>query len=202
MRKHLLSIGLIGASCATASAATFTGFVTIPGIARAAPAVAQATNSAHLRTAFLEVSFTDGTTTQPAFTASGTAAVVATTGSGASRTDIQMRVVSATKTLVTITQVGAADAPALKSIGFGSPNSRVVYDLVATSTLTPGSELGVTPTASILSGDWTAQLEFMSPIALTGAAPRGDLYNTMRVNFLTPMRGGTFAFTVDTDALP
>ena len=190
------------ACAAAAHAGTFAGVITSAGVARATPAVAQATSSAHLRTAYLQVSYTDGTTTAPAFTASSPTTVVATTGAGASRTDIQMRVVSATKTLVTISHVGSGEAPGIKAIAFGNPSSRVVYDLVATSAMTPGSDLGVVPTPSTLAGDWSAQLEFVSPIALTGSAPRGDLYNTMRVNFLAPMHGGTFAFTVDTDALP
>jgi hypothetical protein len=201
--QRLICSTLAALCAATAThAGTFAGFITTAGVARATPAVAQATTATQLRTAFLQVSFTDGTTTYPEFTPSGTTTVVATTGAGPCRTDIQMRVVSATKTLVTITQVGAAGAPGVKAISFGSPNSRVVYDLVATAAMTPGSDLGVVPTASTLAGDWAAQLEFVSPIALTGSAPRGDLFNTMRVNFLAPMYGGTFAFTVDTDALP
>jgi hypothetical protein len=195
------TVAALGAASA-AHAGVFAGFITSAGVARATPAVAQATTATHLRTAFLQVSYTNGATTYPEFTASGTTTVVATTGAGPCRTDIQMRVISTTKTLVTITQVGAAGAPGLKAISFGSPNSRVVYDLVATSAMTPGSDLGVVPSASTLAGDWTAQLEFVSPIALTGSAPRGDLFNTMRVNFLAPMNGGTLAFTVDTDALP
>jgi len=201
-RTTLCAAAAIACAATSSYAGTFAGFITTAGVARATPAVAQATNATHLRTAFLQVSYTDGTTTYPGFTASGTSTVVATTGAGASRTDIQMRVISATKTLVTIAHVGSGDAPAIKAISFGSPNSRVVYDLVATSAMTPGSDLGVVPSASTLTGDWAAQLEFISPIALTGSAPRGDLYNTMRVNFLAPMHGGTFAFTVDTDALP
>lgn len=202
MQRLICSTLAVLCAATATHAGTFAGFITTAGVARATPAVAQATTATQLRTAFLQVSFTDGTTTYPEFTPSGTTTVVATTGAGPCRTDIQMRVVSATKTLVTITQVGAAGAPGVKAISFGSPNSRVVYDLVATAAMTPGSDLGVVPTASTLAGDWAAQLEFVSPIALTGSAPRGDLFNTMRVNFLAPMYGGTLAFTVDTDALP
>jgi len=200
---HLPTIlGALALAASSAHAGTFLGHVVNPGTARAAAAVAQASSAAHLRTAFLQVTYTDGSVTYPEFTMSGTSLVVTTTGAGGCRTDIQMRMTSATKTLVTVNQYGTTSTPGVKSISFGSPNSRVVYDLVATAAMTPGSDLGVVPTASTLAGDWTAQLEFVSPIALTGSAPRGDLFNTMRVNFLAPMYGGTLAFTVDTDALP
>lgn len=196
----LLAASLFGAS--SAHAGTYLGHIVNTGVARAASAVAQATNSAHLRTAFVQVSYTDGTVTYPEFTMSGTALVVTTTGAGGSRTDIQMRMISATKTLVTITQYGTDATPGVKSISFGTPNSRVVYDIKSSAVYTPGSDLGIVPTASTLTGDWAAQLEFIHAVSLTGALPRGDLFNTMRVHFTSPMYAGSFAYTVDTDALP
>lgn len=200
---HLPTIlGALALAASSAHAGTFLGHVVNPGTARAAAAVAQASSAAHLRTAFLQVTYTDGSVTYPEFTMSGTSLVVTTTGAGGCRTDIQMRMTSATKTLVTVNQYGTTSTPGVKSISFGTPNSRVVYDIKSAAVYTPGSDLGFVPSASTLTGDWTAQLEFIHAIALTGTLPQGDLYNTMRVQFTSPMYAGSFAFTVDTDALP
>lgn len=186
----------------SAQAGIYLGHFTSPGVARATTAIAQTTNSTHLRTAYLQVNYTDGSVTYPEFTASSASTVVTTTGAGGCRTDIQMRVLSGTKTLVTVTQYGDTTRPGVKSITFGTPNSRVIYDIKADAAHTPGSDLGLVPFASTTDGAWSAQLEFTNPIALVGAAPRGDVFNTMRVNCPNPIYAGTFAFTVDTDALP
>jgi hypothetical protein len=113
---------------------------------------------------------------------------------------ITMTVISTTQTRVKIAATSATCG--IKTVSFGTPNSRCAYDLTNPNPGTVGSAQGanIVPVAGGLVGLWDAKAKFDNAVYLFGSPPRNDLYSRMTIFFSSAFDGSdVFAFNVDTD---
>lgn len=194
----LASLAVIG----TAEAQSYTGFTATAGTITTIPAATDIASPTDLSTLFLKLYDTGGAVIPGTF-AVFAGYVEAVYTSGGAVTTIRMTPMSPTQTKVSIKQSTPAAGKGMRRIEFGTVNSRAGFDIVNATVRTPGSGLGFAPAASALLGPgvWSANIQFLNAVALSGAAPQNDLYKTMAVNFGTPIFNGQFDFVVDTDRL-
>lgn len=197
--RTLVSIAAASlAITAAAPAATYSGFSFTPGVLRATNLVTQAQTDVTNATSYLAVTRWSGVMEYPAFVVTGPGVCTAV------GTDyvIQMTVVSPTQTRV---KIGATAATcAIRAISFGTPNSRIAYDLTNPNPGTAGSLQGanIVPVAGGLVGLWNATAKFDNAVYVFGTPVQNDLFTRMAINFSTPFDAGdVFSFTVDTDII-
>lgn len=193
----VIAASLASLAAATASnAAVYGGFVFAPGVLRGTNLVVQGQSDIINATSYLTVVRSTGVLEYPVFvvTAPGVCTAV-----GPDYT-ITMAVLSPTQTEVKINATAATCR--LRSVQFGTPNSRCAYDLTNPNPGTAGSLNGSNPVPVSLTGAWTATIKFDNAVNIFGAAARMDLFSRMTVNFNVAFDvGDSFGFRVDTDAI-
>ena len=189
------------ASLATATASHAAGwaaFVTNPGALRLITSANQISIPASNATSYLTVTRCTGVNEYPMF------AVISPTTCVANGPDYQivMEIINPTQTKVSI--MATAASCAIRSVSFGTPNSRCGYDLTNPNPGTAGSLTGANPVpiAGSLIGAWTAQVKFDNAAYYAGSVAQLDLYTRMAVSFTSCFDvGDLIQFTVDTDLI-
>jgi len=198
--KSLVSIALTSLAsltvAASSQAATYSGFTIAAGTLRGTNLVVQGQTDVNNATSFVTVLRTTGVYEYPAFAVTSPGVCTAVGPDYV----ITMTVISTTQTRVKIAATSATCG--IKTVSFGTPNSRCAYDLTNPNPGTAGSAQGanIVPVAGGLIGMWDAKAKFDNAVYLFGSPPRNDLYSRMTIFFSSAFDAGdVFAFNVDTD---
>lgn len=197
MNRIATSIAIASAALATqvSSAAAFVGNFTGSLVIRNVISVTQTTIVGQFPLLPVRVTMCNGAIETPAFAVTG----ASTAQANGSTYNIRATIVSSDRTTFEIWHTGASNN-GVKSITFGNGVQRIIFDRFQPSPGTAGSLTGRDVVYLGGAGIWNMRAIWGNPIRILPAAPAGDVYNTLTIDFDACFDwGDSVRFDVDTD---
>jgi hypothetical protein len=200
MNRLALSLAIASAALATqtASAAAFAGNFIAAGVIRTVAGVTQTTKIGEFPALPVRVSMCSGAIEAPVFAVTGafTAQAIGSTYV------IHATLAAPDRTMFEIVHTSATN-DSIRNVVFGNGTQRIVFDRTLPAAGTPGSLSGRDVNYLGGAGMWNVRALWRNLVRIGAAAPVGDVFNTLILEFSACFSAGDFVkVEVDTDMVP